>query len=66
MSLCDSVVNCCCLKPFTPKRDQYSVSPLSVTVESHIEGMRIKEMIANQRNSGLLNNFLLSMPLGNV
>ena len=35
------------LHPLTPKSDQHIISPYSITTESHINVMRIKEMITN-------------------
>ena len=34
------------VKPLTP-RDQHLISPYNITTESHINVMRIKEMITN-------------------
>ena len=39
------------INPLTPKSDQHLISPYNVTPESHINIMRIKEMIPNKRNS---------------
>ena len=35
------------LNLLTPKSDQHLVSPHTITLESHIKDMRIKEMITN-------------------
>ena len=35
----------------TPKSDLHLISPNNITTESHINVMRIKEMITNKRNS---------------
>ena len=35
------------INPLTPKSDQYLISPYNITSESHINVMRIKEMITN-------------------
>ena len=34
---------------FKPLSDQHIISPYNITPESHIEVMRIREMITNQR-----------------
>ena len=36
---------------YTPKSDKHLISPHSITPESNIKVMRIKEMITNQRSS---------------
>ena len=46
----------------TNKGDLHLNSPYSITPESHIKVMRIKEVITNFRNSWLLNKFSLSAP----
>ena len=46
----------------TPKSDLHLISPNNITTESHINVMRIKEMITNKRNSWLLDKFSLSAP----
>ena len=33
--------------PLTPKSDQHLFSPYNITTESHINAMRIKEMITS-------------------
>ena len=45
-----------------PMSDQHFISPNNTTPESHIQVMRMKEMIANYRNSLQFNNFSLSAP----
>ena len=35
------------LHPLTPKSDKHIISPYNITTESHINVMRIKEMITN-------------------
>ena len=35
------------LNPLTPKSDKHLISPYNITTESHINVMRIKEMITN-------------------
>ena len=35
------------INPLTPKSDQYLISPYNITSESHINVMRIKEVITN-------------------
>ena len=48
--------------PLTPKSDQRLISPYNVTPKSHIEVMRIKEMVTNQSSCGLWNKFSSSAP----
>ena len=35
------------INPLTPKSDWHLISPYNITTESHINVMRIKEMITN-------------------
>ena len=42
--------------PFTPKTDEYLISPYIITPESHIKVTRITEMITNLRSYVLLIN----------
>ena len=39
----------CLIDSLTPKSDKHLISPYNITTESHINVMRIKEMITNQR-----------------
>ena len=39
------------LPPMTPKIDQHLISPYSITRESHIKAMRVKETITRCKNS---------------
>ena len=48
--------------PLNPKSDWHLISPLNITPESHINVMRIKEMIINKRNLWSVNKFSLSAP----
>ena len=48
--------------PLTPKSDSHLISPDSVTSEININVKRIKEMIANWRNSWLFDKFSLLIP----
>ena len=51
----------------TPTCDQHLISPNSITPESHIKVMRIKETISNSRSSWLLEQrFSLISNKGNV
>ena len=51
----------------TPTCEQHLISPNSITPESHIKVMRIKEMISNSRSSWLLEQrFSLISYKGNV
>ena len=50
-----------------PTCDQHLISPNSITPESHIKVMRIKETISNSRSSWLLEQrFSLIINKGNV
>ena len=37
------------VNPLNPKGDQHQISPHTITPESHIKVMRIKETITNER-----------------
>ena len=50
------------LNPLAPKSDKHLISPYNITPKSHIKVTRKKEMISNDRSSGLLNKFSLSAP----
>ena len=43
--------SCVRFNPLTPKSDKHLISPSNITTESHINVMKIKEMITNSRNS---------------
>ena len=47
----DSVERRGLLNPLIPEGDKHLISPNNITSESHIEVMRIKEMITNLRRS---------------
>ena len=58
----DFIIFLICFNLLTPKSDLHLISPYNITTESHINVMRIKEMITNERNSWLLDKFSLSAP----
>ena len=58
----DSVESRGLLNPLIPEHDKHLISPNNITSESHIEVMRIKEMITNLSRSWLLNKFCFSAP----
>ena len=43
----DFIIFLICFNLLTPKSDLHLISPYNITTESHINVMRIKEMIAN-------------------
>ena len=43
----DFIIFLICFNLLTPKSDLYLISPYNITTESHINVMRIKEMITN-------------------
>ena len=47
----DFIIFLICFNLLTPKSDLHLISPYNITTESHINVMRIKEMITNERNS---------------
>ena len=42
--------------------EMHQISPHNITPESHVQIMRIKEMINNERSLWLVNKFSLSLP----
>ena len=47
----------CLINPVIPKSDKHLISPYNITSESHINVMRIKEMITNQRTLDCWTNY---------
>ena len=47
----------CLIDSLTPNSDKHLISPYNITTESHINVMRIKEMITNQRTLDCWTNY---------
>ena len=55
------------VNPLTPRNDKYLIYPNSISLESHIKVMKMKEMIANSVKEPLIfRQILLVNTIGNV